>query len=85
MIDLVLQDALDKIWDDLRQHRAAQLQARIGVDFDQPRSQTAIDHEVKAKDLEVILQPFLVQVASTCPYYVSPHFLRLIKLTFSCG
>jgi len=39
----------------------AELQARIGVDLDQPNLEILINHEIQPKHLEVILSPLWIK------------------------
>ena len=49
------QSLIQHLRNNASQQRTHQLQARIGVDFDQPGHELPIDHEVQPEDLEVVL------------------------------
>ena len=55
MVGKLLEDIFDQGRDDFGKQRAAELQAGIGVDFDEPRLQPLIYHKIHAEKLKVIL------------------------------
>ena len=64
-------------WDDSFQHRAVDFKAGIVVDFNEPGFEVPVDHEVKAKYLEVIAMPAVVDGLVVGPDDVGCHFLHL--------
>lgn len=65
-----------------------QFEARIGVDLNQPRRESAVDHEIEPKDFKIMLEPFRREFhegAANCiqtnrSHFWQDHLLEVIIL-----
>lgn len=71
--------------DDPLQDRASQLETGVSIDFDEPRPESLIDHEIQPKDLKVIAESLGVKVNKSGTDEVARNFLHVEISTLMCG
>lgn len=71
-----LERLLSHVGNDAVEEGTGALKAGVGVDFDEPRLELAVDHEIKAKYFEVVDEVARSDLGIDTPNCVSAHLLH---------
>ena len=72
-----LQRILQHVGDQPRQKRTAELQAGIGVNFNDVRTELIVDHEVQAEHLHAMQSSLRIQLSMACAENIDCQFVHL--------